>query len=109
MELRIFGVLAFLGLATTAQARILDVARYLSDDDRDGIFTVLAEVCPDSFPTVNDHVSRLSHDSALVSLEVFPGWCEQPGETARFVLNVGYHLRQLGLDPQTTKIFIQMQ
>lgn len=109
MKFKTLIALSLLSLSVTANARILGVTKIAETDQKQLSYYVQIEICPNSYPTIEVTPTKLSDDSALIALNPYPGTCENPSLLGKFTVNISHQLEQLGLDPQTAKIFIQMQ
>ena len=106
--LNVFIFAAVATITTAAQAQILSVTRDTSVGGK-AVFDVEIAVCNNAYPSVVPNVTKLSDSSAQVTLKTFPGNCSSPTGTDRFLVDIDYELNQLGLDPLTTTIFVQLQ
>ncbi len=110
MKTKIIGTLLLLAIDSTAQARTLSITRATDPGLNERVvFVVEAEVCPGSFPTVTQQISKLADKGAIVKLAVFSGNCTELTKTARFLIPADRDLEKIGLDPKTAEIFVQIQ
>jgi len=110
MKKYIFGYMIIGLFSTQAQARILGVelvTELLSEGRL--IYNVKTEVCPFSFPVLNERVIKISDEVAQIEFDVFPGACNTPSKLATFSLDVQNLLETVGLDANRTKILFRLQ
>ena len=106
---RLFGFL--LVLASVSEAKVLSVSIEdipVTPSGTETALTVEIEACHDSYDTFTTKFSKLSDNAALV--EVKPvNICAHPTETMKGIVDIDFDLQDLGLDPKTAKIFVQIR
>jgi hypothetical protein len=104
---------AQLAMVATAQAGIRSVKLSSTPGDTPSgkiqRFIVEIDSCRSGFPTVASAVTKIGDNAALLELVPFPGHCAKPDGVASLTVVVEDDLVDLGLDPDSAKIFVQLQ
>ena len=101
--------LATLVIGTQAFAAQKIVGAQIVPDGQNKMLKINAEVCKSGFPTISTDVIKVSSDTAVVTVALGQRVCANTGLMEFTTTELNAELTDLGLDPQTARIFVQLQ
>ena len=103
---------ATIGLASVSQGRVLsvEVDKERMNENRN-VYIASIEACPGTFQSVITKVRKVEADAAVVDLTpaLDVSVCGPKVTYARYFILIDPELKELGLDPKTSRVYFELQ